>query len=89
MLHDLIPTFEPAYAEQWSTLSETYRTRMLSHIVGFEITVTKLEAKFKLSQNRLRDEQQRVIESLSTSTDTAISGISQLMRERKLGLKKE
>ena len=89
MLHDLIPTFEPAYAEQWSSLDETYRTRMLSHIVGFEIKVTKLEAKFKLSQNRLRDEQQRVIESLSTSTDTAISGISQLMRERKLGLKKE
>ena len=88
LLHELIPTFEPAYAEQWSSLSETYRTRMLSHIVGFEITVTKLETKFKLSQNRMRDEQQRVIESLSQSPDTAISGTATLMRTRNLGTKK-
>ncbi len=38
---------------------------MLGHIVGFEIAVTKLEAKFKLSQNRTRNEQQHVIDSLS------------------------
>jgi len=89
MLHELIPTFEAAYAEQFSTLSETYLSRNLSHIVGFEITVTKLETKFKLSQNRMHDEQQRVIESLSASDDTTISAVAQLMRDRKLGLKKE
>ena len=37
---------------------------MLSHIVGFEITATKIEAKFKLSQNRTREEQSNVIASL-------------------------
>jgi transcriptional regulator len=89
VLHELIPTFEAAYAEQWASLSETYRANMLRNIVGFEIAVTKLEAKFKLSQNRTREEQQHVIESLSQSSDTAISGTASLMRERKLGLKKE
>jgi transcriptional regulator len=89
VLHELIPTVEPAYAEQWATVSETYRANMLRQIVGFEIPVTKLEAKFKLSQNRTRQEQQHVIESLSQSSDTAISGTAALMRERKLGLKKE
>ena|SRR5579862_3382510 len=89
MLHDLIPTFEAAYAEQWAGLSESYRARMLSHIVGFEIEVTKLEAKFKLSQNRTRDEQQKVIDSLSRASDTAISGTAQLMCEHGLGTKKE
>ena len=34
VLHQLIGTFEPAYAEQWGSLSDTYRERMLSHIVG-------------------------------------------------------
>ena len=88
MLSDLIPTFEAAYGEQWASLSEAYRTRMLSHIVGFEISVNRLEAKFKLSQNRTRQEQQNVIDSLSTSPDTAISGTARLMCDHALGLKK-
>jgi len=89
VLHDLIGTFEPAYAEQWSSLSETYRERMLSHIVGFEITATKIEAKFKLSQNRTKEEQANVITSLETAEDTAVSGVSRLMRAQGLGVKKE
>jgi transcriptional regulator len=89
MLHDLIPTFEAAYGEQWASLSETYRTRMLGHIVGFEIAVTKLEAKLKLSQNRTKEEQQHIIDSLIQAPDTAVSGIASLMCEHALGIKKE
>lgn len=89
MLHDLIPTFEAAYGEQWASLSESYRQRMLSHIVGFEIAVTRLEAKFKLSQNRTRQEQQNIIESLSASSDSAVSGTARLMCEHGLGVKKK
>ena len=89
MLHELIGTFEPAFADQWASLRETYRERMLSHIVGFEIAVTKLEAKFKLSQNRTPEEQTNVIRSLETAEDTTVSGISRLMREQELGLKKQ
>ena len=89
VLHNLIGTFEPAYAEQWSSLAGAYRERMLSHIVGFEISVTKLEAKFKLSQNRTKEEQSNVIASLEKADDTAISGVSRLMRQQGLGAKKE
>jgi transcriptional regulator len=88
VLHELIPTVEPGYAEQWASVSETYRANMLRQIVGFEIAVTKLETKFKLSQNRTREEQQNVINSLSSSQDTAVAGTAAMMRERKLGLKK-
>lgn len=88
VLHELIPMFEPAYAEQWASLGETYRERMLGHIVGFEATVEKLEAKFKLSQNRTREEQTNVMESLSADADTIISGTARLMREQGLGVKK-
>lgn len=87
MLDDLIPTFEAAYAEQWSSLSEAYHNRMLNHIVGFEIAVGRIEAKFKLSQNRSRQEQQNVIDSLSRSADTAISGTAELMCQHALGTK--
>ena len=88
MLHELIETFEPAFADQWASLREAYRERMLSHIVGFEIAITKLEAKFKLSQNRTPEEQVNVIRSLEAAEDTAVSGVSRLMREQGLGLKK-
>lgn len=89
VLHQLIGTFEPAYAEQWGSLSESYRERMLSHIVGIEIAVTTIEAKFKLSQNRAKAEQTNVITSLEKSPDTAISGVSRLMKQQNLGTKKE
>ncbi len=88
MLHELIATFEPPYAEQWSSLSQTYRERMLSHIVGFEITATKIEAKFKLSQNRSKEEQANVIASLEKAEDSAVSGVARLMREQRLGVNK-
>ena len=88
VLHELIGTFEAAYAEQWASLSQSYRERMLSHIVGFEIAVTKIEAKFKLSQNRTREEQSKVMASLEKSDDTIVSGVSGLMRQQGLGVKK-
>ncbi len=89
VLHELIPMFEPAFAEQWASLNEAYRERMLSHIVGFEIAVTKIEAKFKLSQNRTKEEQANVIKSLSAASDTAISGTASLMNEQGLGKKSD
>jgi transcriptional regulator len=89
VLHELIPMFEPAYAEQWVSLAPAYRERMLSHIVGFEIAVTKIEAKFKLSQNRTKEEQSNVMSSLGRSGDTVIAGVAELMREQQLGVKKE
>jgi transcriptional regulator len=85
MLHELIPMFEPAYAEQWASLSDAYRERMLNHIVGFEISVTKFEAKFKLSQNRTRVEQANIMQSLDAVDDTTVSGVARLMREQRLG----
>ncbi|MGA7909072.1 MAG: FMN-binding negative transcriptional regulator [Candidatus Sulfotelmatobacter sp.] len=86
MLHSLMGTFEPAYAEQWAGLDEAYRQRMLSHIVGFEIRVAQIDAKFKLSQNRTREDQANVIAALDGASDTAVSGVARLMREQGLGV---
>ena len=88
VLHELIPMFEPHYADQWATLTQAYRERMLSHIVGFEMAVTRIEAKFKLSQNRTRNEQQHIIDSLINEPDSAISGTARLMCQEGLGNKK-
>jgi len=87
MLDELIETFDPAYRSQWEQATAAFRENMLRQIVGFEIVATKIEGKFKLSQNRTREDQANVIASLEKSEDTAVSGVSRLMREQGLGLR--
>jgi len=47
-------------------------------IVGFEIEITRLEGKFKLSQNRTEAERANVITALQESTDTL--AVAELMK---------
>ena len=85
VLNALSASFDESYAAQWNSLRDEYRSRMLSHIVAFEVEVTRLEPKFKLSQNRTRAEQENIIQSLSSSSDSNIAGVAQLMRKIGLG----
>jgi transcriptional regulator len=85
MLEELMETFEPPYRQQWEGLSSKFQQNMLRQIVGFEIAATRIEGKFKLSQNRPREDQANVIASLDRSDDSAISGVARLMKEQHLG----
>jgi len=87
VLAELISQFDSSYLNQWNSFNQQYRSRMLNHIVAFEIAVTRIEAKFKLSQNRTKAEQENVIQSLAGSADSALSGVADLMRKRGLGAK--
>jgi len=85
LLLEMIARFDSAYAGQWSSLGEQYRKRMLQHIVGFEVVATRVETKFKLSQNRTKAERENVIRSLAGSSDSTVTAVAALMRERGLG----
>jgi len=85
-LQELTAQFDSSYAAQWPSLSEQYRSRMVQHIVGFEINATRVETKFKLSQNRTKNEQANVIKSLASSSDSAAVAVATLMKDRGLGL---
>ena len=87
LLAELISQFDSSYLNRWNSFGEQYRSRMLNHIVAFEINVTRIEAKFKLSQNRTRIEQENVIQALGASSDSTISGVADLMRQRGLGVR--
>jgi len=60
LLADLIATHEPAYLEHWRGLPEGFRRTMLAGIMGFRIPITRIEGKFKLSQNRSPQERGNV-----------------------------
>jgi transcriptional regulator len=83
---DIINRFDPAYYAQWNSLSDKFRNGMLKHIVGFEMVATRIEAKFKISQNRSKVDQASVIASLAQSTDSAVAEISRLMKKQGLGV---
>lgn len=70
LLKHTIETFEAGYYQQWQRLPDDYKSRMMNGIVAFEIEVTDLQAKKKLSQNRSEQEQKNIIQSLSQSHDT-------------------
>lgn len=85
-VRDIIHTFDPTYFEQWSSLSDKFRYGMLKHIVGFEMVATRIEAKFKISQNRSKADQAAVIASLGQSGDSAVVEIAKLMEKQGLGV---
>lgn len=85
ILEELIAEFDSSYSAQWASLSEEYRSRMLRHIVAFEMLASRLETKFKLSQNRTRTEQANIVRALANSGDSAIAGVAALMQRQGLG----
>lgn len=79
-LRELIAATEAGYQQQWDSLPEKYRHGMLNGIVAFEITVSRLEGKFKLSQNRPAGDQARVATALSSHPDLTIAAVGQYMQ---------
>ena len=63
-------------------LPEPYLQGMLKGIIGLDITVSRLEGKFKLSQNRPAADRPRVIAALERRRDPDGLGVAALMRER-------
>ena len=55
---------------------------MLKGIIGLDISVTRLEGKFKLSQNRPAADRPRVITALERRGGGDAIGVAALMRER-------
>lgn len=80
LLKHTINAFESAYLQQWVGLPEQYRLKMMNGIVAFEIEVTDLQAKKKLSQNRSEKEIENIIHSLEKSADTNEREIAAQMR---------
>ncbi len=81
VLEATIDNYEPSYKQRWNNLPEDYKSKMANGIVAFEILITDLQAKKKLSQNRTNTETQKIIDTLSKSSDTNEQLISEYMQQ--------
>jgi transcriptional regulator len=73
---------EPAPRWRMQDLPEPYLRSKLNGIVGVEIAVTRLEGKFKLSQERPAADRPRIVAALERRDDPDSRAVARLMRER-------
>jgi transcriptional regulator len=82
LLKILIETHEAQVEKPWPfQLPNDYLQKMMRGIVGFEIEITRIEGKFKMSQNRTESERENVIAALQESKDTL--AVAKLMTRKK------
>jgi len=79
----LIQTHEAQFSEPWpfEQLPGEYVEKMMKGIVGFSIEISRLEGKFKMSQNRMPRERARVAEELRKSQDPSRRVVGELVRD--------
>ncbi|MFI5163215.1 MAG: FMN-binding negative transcriptional regulator [Sphingobacteriales bacterium] len=80
LLQHTIKQYDTGYLEQYEKLPGDFKSKMMKGIVAFEIEVTDLQAKKKLSQNRSETEQNNIIDSLSKSPETNEKEIAEYMK---------
>ncbi|MHB1291508.1 MAG: FMN-binding negative transcriptional regulator [Sulfuricella sp.] len=82
LLERLTSIHESHMQNSWKpNLEGERRSKLLGMIVGFEIEISDVQGKFKLSQNRPTEDQQHVIEALSLSSNSLEVALAKLMAD--------
>jgi transcriptional regulator len=77
----LVEAMDPQWLPSFDALRPDYVKMMLEGIVNFEIAVTRLETRWKLSQNRSRREQELIAGELEKSSDSGERVLAALARK--------
>jgi len=77
----LVAEMDPQWLPKFDALSRKYIDMMLDGIVNFEIPVTRLETRWKLSQNRGRREMELIAAQLEKSGDSSARSLATLTRK--------
>jgi transcriptional regulator len=76
----LIRLHDPGYLAQLAELPASYVDAKLAAIVSFSLIATRIDARFKLSQDKNPAERERIARALEASGDSAAADTAQLMR---------
>src|SRR5579863_890712 len=81
LLKDSVDTFEASFATPWTIQQRgDFMRKKMRAVVGFELLITRLEGKLKLSQNRFEEDQERVIAMLQDSDNAVDVATAKLMQ---------
>ena len=77
----LIRQHDAAYLTQMAELPASYLDARLAAIVSFSIAVTRIDARYKLSQDKNPAERERIARELEASGDSMAAETARLMRK--------
>jgi transcriptional regulator len=77
----LVAQLDPEWLPKFDALKPEYIEKMLAGIVNFQIDVTRIDARWKLSQNRGRREMELIADQLDKSSDTMLKALAALHRQ--------
>ena len=77
----LIEKYDPEWLPKFDALRKEYVDNMLDGIVNFQIRVTRVETRWKLSQNRGRAEMEAIAAHLERSADSLERAVATLTRK--------
>jgi transcriptional regulator len=78
---NLIESVDSKWLPKHDALRQEYVNQMLEGIVNFSIPVSRIEARWKLSQNRGRREMELIAEHLDKSADSVEKALAALTRK--------
>ncbi len=83
VVFDTTDKYESVMPAPWKIpLSEGEIDAMCKAIVGFSIEITRVEAKFKLGQNRSKEDQASMVQALQTSPHGANSDLAEFILQQ-------
>jgi transcriptional regulator len=77
----LVAAMDPQWLPKFDALRPEYVDGMLAGIVNFQIAVTRLETRWKLSQNRSRREMELIAAQLEKSADSGERALAAITRK--------
>ena len=86
LLKRMVATFDTNPERAWPNddIQEKFVQEMIPDIVAFEIPITRLQAKAKLSQNRPAGDRTRVVAALQDSNQAEAQALAKFMRDQKI-----
>ena len=81
LLDEMVQRYESNRPQPWpNQLPADFHRNLLRSIVGFEMPISRIEGKFKLSQNRPEQDRINVVRELSGSSNPDAQAIANQMR---------
>lgn len=86
VVNKTVEKYEPSLLKNNELMPEDYRQKLAKAIVGFKVSISKIDAKHKLGQQRNKEDQAGVFEGLKASDDHDSKGLARYMRHVGIGV---
>ncbi len=85
VVEEVVHKYEPELLVKRDVVTNEFRDKLLSGIVGFKVELSKIEGKLKLGQQRKVVDQMGVYNALTNSSDLNAQSLAKYMKEQSLG----